>query len=118
GVIMGGKKSVHTHGLMPKESISGFGFAAAGAGLRNIGRRLRVKIACHGKKPLSMAPITKFNRPELLLRPIAPSLGRLRATCERAPRRARFLAQPLAAIGIQRIEINVFDRLARSVGSV
>jgi len=115
---MGGKNRVHAHGLVLKEPISAFGFGAAAAGLRNIGRRLRVEIARHGKKALSMATISQSHFPELLLRPILWRLGRLSAPCGRKPRRARFLAKPLAAIRVQRIKINIFDRLARSVISV
>src|SRR5207302_5853649 len=65
-----------------------------------------------------MPAIAQFDLSELLLRPIRRGLGWLSATGGRKPRWARFLAKPLAAMGVQGIEINIFDRLVRSVGAI
>ena len=112
---MRGKQSVDLHGLVLKQSISGFGFGAALTSLRNIGCGAGKEIARHHTQPLAMASIAQPHKAKLLFRPIPRWLGWFGANGSRKARWTRLFAQKPLAVSHQRVEINVFDRLVLAV---
>ena len=108
---MRGKQSVDLHGLVLKQSISGFGFGAALTSLRNIGFGAGKEIARHHTQPLAMASIAQPHKAKLLFRPIPCWLGWFGANGSRKARWTRLFEQKPWQSATKGVEINVFDRL-------